>query len=462
MLARHLWVAALACCVLATTAAPASAQTQKADAVLLASTLADGFTAIDAHRSQARAAVDAWYADQGRCAERHLRLPARSQFTTVRRQMLHAVALQALAPDLERLTETLRALPVKAPAIRGGIREVLIDYRNARELIDAGPPNLCRELRRLRAGRTSSWDTGAFEDVRGSGRALERRGAGLRGAQRALLSVEVDPRLARSLDTVFEHATAGLYRSRLETRERLAPPFAIVTDAAGIGRLRAEAAAAAGATDTLFAARRDVSRRLQRATRRVLRCKPAIVEGTKRRPGGVFVLVGAWLFGEMAAAAEHPVQQYLADLTAAGVTDPALRDLLKRSTEDISRIAGTPRTNLCSELRAWRRAGWARGAIGIGGDPFTAEFIDGGSWSGIRLEDEVIDREVLRRRGVSRDAAEALLDPFSTLFDVEDHVTRTHALANSVRAASAAVIGRGALRSPQAMIAPAVGRAGAR
>ncbi len=259
MLARHLWAVALACCVLVTTAAPAFAQTQKADAVLLARTLADGFTAIDAHRSQARAAVDAWYADQGRCAEPHLRLPARSQFTTVRRQMLHAVALQALAPDLERLTETLRALPVKAPAIRAGIREVLNDYRNARELIDAGPPNLCRGLQRLRAGKTSAWDTGTDEDVRRSERGLERRGVGLRGAQRALLSVEVDPRLARSLDTVFEHATAGLYRSRLETRERLAPPFAIVTDAPGIARLRAEAAAAAGATDTLFAAARRLA-----------------------------------------------------------------------------------------------------------------------------------------------------------------------------------------------------------
>jgi hypothetical protein len=244
VLARHLSALALACCAFAATAAPASAQTQQADAVLLARTLADGFTAIDARRPQARAAVDAWYADQGRCAAPHLKSHMqRSQFTSVRRQVLHAVALQALAPDLDQLVQNLRALPVKSRAIRGGIREVLLDYRNAREVIDARPPSLCRLLRNVRTGKVGPWNTGPVEDVRGSLQALDRRETRLHAAQAALLSVEVDPRLARSLDTVFEHATAGLYRSRLDNRERMVPPFAIVTDAAGLERLRAEAAA---------------------------------------------------------------------------------------------------------------------------------------------------------------------------------------------------------------------------
>ncbi len=137
-----------------------------------------------------------------------------------------------------------------------------------------------------------------------------------------------------------------------------------------------------------------------------------------------------------------------------------LSDLLTRSAEEDTWVSGVARINLCSELRAWRRADWARGAVDTGANPLIG-VVEGGFWSGIRLEDEVIDREVLRRRGVPRDAAEALLDPFSALLD-DDQSTRTHALASSVRAASAAVTGRGALRSPQATIAPAVGSTGAR
>src|SRR5215217_7686455 len=110
--------------------APASAQTQQADAVTLARTLADGFTAIDARHTEARAAVSAWLAEQ-RCANPRLRSRGRrATFTRLRRQALHIIALRALAPELEGLTERLRALPVTDPAIRGGIAEVLLDYRN--------------------------------------------------------------------------------------------------------------------------------------------------------------------------------------------------------------------------------------------------------------------------------------------------------------------------------------------
>jgi hypothetical protein len=460
VLARHLARALLVCGLLAATAAPASAQTREPDAVALARTLADGFTAIDAHSSEARAAVAAWYADQGRCAEPHLPRRRRPVFTAVRRQALHAVALQALAPELAQLSERLRALPVTYPAIRGGIREVLLDYRNAREVIDAKPPSLCRLLRSVRAGTTNPLDAWSVEDLRGSFRALERRGRRLRAAQGALLEVEVDPRLAGSLDTVFEFATAGLYRSRLELRPRLAPPFAIVTDAEGLERLRAEAASVAAAAETMLAARRDVSRRVARAVRRAQRCDSALVEGAKRRPNGVFALVTAFLLGEVAAAAGDPVERFLADLGEVEVTDPAMRDLLKRTTAQLSWLPDMPRTNLCSKLRAWRRAGWSPGAIDVGADPF--ELIDSESGSGIWLDDEVADQAVLLRRGVSRDVIVALLSPLETLVEEPDQSTRTQAVASSVRPASAAEISRGVWRRAQAISAAAIGSAGAR
>jgi hypothetical protein len=370
------------------------------------------------------------------------------------------VALHALAPDLEQLTQRLRALPVTDPAIRGGIREVLLDYRNARQLIKAEPPDLCAVVRSLRRGEPWAKGIGYSEDVRGSIRGLDRREHRLRAAQDALLSVEVDPRLARSLDSVFEHATAGLYRSRLQTRERLAPPFAIVTDSAGLERLRAEAAAVAGAADTLLAARRDVLRRMHRAERRMLRCDAALREGAKRRPRGVFTLLTMWAIGEIEAATKHPMERFRADLAAVDVTDPALRDLLTRTTEQAS-LPDVPRTNLCSKLRAWRRAGWAPGAVHVGPDPLAGE-LDGDVQTGIRLEDSDIDQAVLRRRGVGREAADALLSPLEALLEEPDQSSRTQAVASSVRPASAAVTGRGVWRIAQAIGAEAIGSAGAR
>ena len=458
---RHLTLAALLCCFVAAPA-PASAQTREQDAVALARTLADGFTAIDARRPQAQAAVDAWYADQGRCAE-----PARirsrfrrSTFTAVRWTGLHIAALGALAPDLEQLTQRLRALPVTDRAIRGGIREILLDYRNARRLIKAEPPDLCAVVRSLRRGEPWAKGIGYSEDVRGSIRGLDRREHRLRAAQDALLSVEVDPRLARSLDSVFEHATGGLYRSRLQTREHLTPPFVIVTDAAGLERLHAEAATVAGATQRLFAARRDVLRRMHRAERRMLRCDTALREGAKRRPRGVVTLLTMWAIGELRVATKNPIERFLADLAAVDVTDPALRDLVTRTVERVT-LPDVPRTNLCSKLRAWRRAGWAPGAVHVGPDPFAGE-IEGGVQSGIRLEDDEIDAAVLDRRGVAFEAAAALLSPLEALLEEPDQSSRTQAVASSVRPASAAVTGRGVWRIAQAIGAEAIGSAGAR
>ena len=441
----------------------ASAQTRDADAVTLARTLADGFTAIDARWPEARGAVDAWYAEHGRCAEppRIRSRFRRSWFTGVRQMALHGVALRALAPDLEQLTERLRALPVTDPAIRGGIREVLLDYRNARELMRHAPRDLC-EVLRVAQREPIARGLGTTEEVRGTIRAFKRRASRLRAAQRALLAVEVDPRLARALDTVFEHATAGLYRSRLNTRERLAPPFAIVTDEASLERLRAEAVSVAATTDTLIAAAPDVNRRFERAGRRIRRCEPALLEGVDRRPLGVVRLLSAWVFGEIAAITGRRVERFLADLAAIDVTDPTLRDLVARSSQQIEWIPGMPRTNLCSKVRAWRRAGWAPGAIDLGEDPFGIVFVEGGIVTGIRLEDDVIDRAVLRRRGVSRAPTAALVTPFAALLGEPDQSIRIQALASSVRAESAAVTGRGALRSPQAIGAAAIGSAGAR
>jgi hypothetical protein len=465
MLSRHRarWAVLLACAAFVTVAAPASAQTQRAtDAVLLASTLADGFTAIDARHREVRTAVGAWYAEQGRCAEPP-RIRARfrrSWFTGVRQVALHGVALRALAPELAQLTERLRALPVTDPAIRGGIREVLLDYRNARELMRHAPLDLC-EVLRVAEREPIVTGLGGIEDVRGTIRAVKRRETRLRAAQRALLAIEVDPRLARSLDTVFEHATAGLYRSRLNTRERLAPPFAIVTDGDELARVRAEAASVAAATDTLFAAQGRVARRLREALRRGSRCDRALDEGIDRRPVRVLGLFASWLIGELSAAAEKPLEQYFADVAAVGVADPALLDLLRRASEAAAWVRDVPRTNLCHRLRAWRRAGWPRGA---GTDPFFGDF-GGSAGSGIRLEDATIDRALLRRRGVAREDAAAIIDPVSVLvesLDVDDQSSSTQAVASSVRAASAAVTSRGALRQLQATSAEATGSAGAR
>jgi hypothetical protein len=315
-------------------------------------------------------------------------------------------------------------------------------------------------VRSLRRGEPWAKGLGFSEDVRGSIRGLDRRANGLRAAQRALLRVEVDPRLARSLDSVFEYATAGLYRSRLQTRAHLTPPFPIVTDAASLQRLRGEAAAVAGTTGTLFAARRDVLRRLHRAERRMSRCDAALREGAKRRPRGVFTLVAAWVFGELRAATKDPMDQFLADLAAVPVTDAAMRDLLARTAEQAS-LPDLPRTNLCSKVRAWRRAGWAPGAVEVGPDPLAGDF-EGGFENGTGLEDYDIDRAVLRRRGVSREIAAAIVSPLDILLEEPDQSTRIQVVASSVRPASAAVTRRGAWRIAQAIGAEAIGRAGAR
>jgi hypothetical protein len=471
VLARHLSALALACGAFLAFAVPASAQTQQADAVLLARTLADGLTAVDARRPQARATVEAWLAEQGSCAKPHLPRARRSQFTYLRRQALHDVALRALAPELAQFTARLRALPVTDTAIRGGIREVLGDYRNARALMKIEPPSLCAIVRGVRGRGPMPWDlVFSEEDVRPSEQALDRRAQRLFAAQHALLAVEVDPRLARSLDTVFEHMTAGLYRSRLNVRAPFAPPFPIVTDAAGLARLRAEAASVAAATEPYRRAAAGIDRRLETALRRISRCEPAFTEAAKRRPNGLFSLVTGWLFGELAAAMKHPTEQFLAGVAAVPVSDQAMRDLLARTSDELAFVAVTPRLNLCSKLRAWRRAGWKPGAIDLG--RFAIDITDGESFSGIRLEDEVIDRAVLRRRGVPKNAARVLLAPLDLLFETEQagsgrpastgYVASTQTLAARLRTMSAAVIARGAWRRPQATRAPATGRAGAR
>jgi hypothetical protein len=463
---RARWAVLITCGALLGTATPASAQTQQADAVALARTLADGFTAIDARAREARAATGAWLAEQGRCAKPRIRSRFRRQmFTAVRRQSLHSVALRALAPELEQLTGRLRALPVSDAAIRGGVHEVLLDYGNVRALMTAEPPSLCKVVRALRSGDPVAYAPGPFEDERASERALGRRQIRLRAAQRALLKVEVDPRLARSLDSVFEHATAGLYRSRLEVRERLAPPFAIVTDDATLARLRTEAASVAAATGTLVAAQRDIARRLEGALARTSRCGAAFNEAVERRPKLAAGLFGVWLVGEIAAAADRPVERFLADVSALNITDPALSALLARTTVQVEWMPDMPRTNLCSELRAWRRADWDPAALDL------ADGIDalgvlgvGGAVNGIRLEDEQIDRAVLRRRGVPRAAVRALVSPLDMLLAglTDDQASNTQAVASSVSAASAALMSRGVWRSAQATSAALIGRAGAR
>jgi hypothetical protein len=191
-------------------------------------------------------------------------------------------------------------------AIRGGIREVLIDDRHARHLAAVSGPDLCRIVRAVRGRAPAPAGLLDGEDVRAARRAVEGRGARLLAAQRALLAVEVDPRLARSLDSVWEHATGRLFRSRLEMREHLAPPFPIVTDPGELTRLREEADRIAETTGAMWAAHRRVERKLGRALARSARCIPAIEEGSRRRPDGMFALVTGWLFGEIAAAAGSP------------------------------------------------------------------------------------------------------------------------------------------------------------
>ena len=381
----------------------------------LARTLADGFTAIDARRPEALSAVQAWDAGQVRCAQPRLRSQGRRVvFAYLRTQARHAVALQALAPELQQLVHQLRALPVSDPAIRGGIAEVLSDYRNARTAIDAGTPSLCAILRYVR-GRGSPPELGDSEDVRPTRKAFSRRGKRLRAARRALLRVEVDTRLARSLDTVFGHATGGLYHSRFDVREHLAPPFAIVTDPAELARLRAEAGQVAATTDTLAAARRPVARRIEETILRLDHCQPALLQASRHRPLRTFALVGVWIIGELAAATAEPSERFVADVRAVRVTDRALADVVTRASGELELLGKVQRVDICGEVRAWRRAGWPRGGVPL---PDLGD-VEGGTF-GLRLEQDAMDRALLRRRGVEQEPARALVAPLDFLTEALD------------------------------------------
>jgi hypothetical protein len=417
VLVRHLARAVLACGLLAATAAPASAQTQQADAVALARTLADGFTAIEPRRADARAAVRAWNADQARCTRPRLRSRAeRVGYGFLRAHARHTVALRALAPELEQLAERLRSLPVSDPAIRGGIAEIVRDYRNAREAMDAEPPTLCAIVRAVRGRGPIPAGVGDSEDVRSTPNAVRRRTKRLRAAQRALLRVEVDPRLAQSLDSVIGHAAGGLFSTPIDRREHFAPPFTIVTDPAGLARLRAEAGQVAAAADSLAAARRPVARHFRQAIRRIRHCRPAVNQAAKRRPEGTFDLLLLWSFGELAAAIAGPAEQFRADVAAVPVTDPALADLVARASTELEDFDRVPRVDICGELRAWRRAGWPRRG-GIVDDEIVGGFDVGGE---LLLDEDAVDAAVLRRRGVAPEAVRALTDPLGYLLEAFD------------------------------------------
>ena len=112
------------------------------------------------------------------------------------------------------------------------------------------------------------------------------------------------------------------------------------------------------------------------------------------------------------------------------------------------------------EAACLARAGWARGAIDLGEDPFGV--VGGGIEYGIRLEDDVIDRAVLRRRGVSREAAAALVSPMDALIGETDQSSSTQALAKSDRAASAGGHRSWRVADPHATGAAAIGSAGTR
>jgi hypothetical protein len=406
------WAVLLTCGALVAGATPANAQTQQQDAVALARTLADGFTAIEARRPEARAAVKAWDAGQVRCATPRLRSRgARITFTLLRMQARHYIALRALAPEVEQLAQRLRALPVSDPAIRGGIAEVLRDYRNARAAMDAEPPTLCAIARGVRGNGSIPPGVGDSEDVRSSQRGVTRRSQRLRAARRALLAVEVDTRLARSLDTVFGHATGGLYHAPIDAREHLAPPFAIVTDPAELARLRTEAGQVASTTDTLAAARRPVARQLEEALGRGERCRPALMQAARHRPLRTLGLVTSWIFGEFAAAIAPPAEQFLADVRAVPVSDAALAGVIARASDQLESITAAPRVDICGELRAWRRAGWPRGRVRLP----DLGVVEVGASFGLRLERAAMDRALLRRRGVPPAEARALAAPVEFL-----------------------------------------------
>lgn len=404
---------ALVTCGLAlAVAAPAPAKTAAPDAVVLAQTLAVELTAIDARRPHAQAAVEAWKERVARCGRPRLRTrDSRAGFASLRSSGAHTVALRALAPDLERLATRLGALPVTDRAVRGGIREVLLDYENVQEMIAEGPPDVCAFVRASKGRGREPEFVFLSEDVRGSSRGLDLRESRLAAAQRALLGIEADPQLARALDTVFEHATAGVDGSR--DRERLVPPFAVVTDPAEIERVRAEAAGLARAAEPLLAAQESVGREAARVLRAGPACDQLMREGAERRPAAVFTLYGLWSIARIGAVIAEPMTQFEQALAGTAVTDRVLQGLVDRQRDQLSTFRDTPPVRVCRVLRAWKRRGWARRHT-----PAAARVRESSSahvLSGIRLEDETIQRAVLLRRGVPRRSIAALVDPVGFL-----------------------------------------------
>jgi hypothetical protein len=392
--------------------APPAAAAPQPEVVLFAQALAAELTAIDARRPDARRAVAAWKQRIARCGTPRLRTrEARAQFASVRSAAAHRVALRALAPDLERLATRLRALSVTDREVRGGIREVLLDYENVRDMVAQGPPDVCAFVRASKGRGRQPEFVWLSEDVRGSSRALDRRDSGLVAAQRALLRIEADPQLARALDTVFEHITAGLDGARV--RERLVPPFTVIVDPAEIERLRAEAAGLTRATEPLFAAQERVGRELTRVLRRGPVCGQLVREGLSRRPSSVAILYTLWSITRIHTAVAEPIRRFEEALGATAVTDRVLTRLLGRQTDELALIRDTPTVRICRVLRAWKRRGWTRRHA----PAFARENIrsSGEVLSGIRLEDETIHRAVLARRGVPSQSIDALLDPVAFL-----------------------------------------------
>jgi hypothetical protein len=397
-------------CVLA---APAAAQTQS-DTVRFAQVLSEELTAIDARRPAARAAVGEWSLRVARCGKPRLRSRAmRVLFAQARAIAAHTVALQELAPDLERFAARLRALPVTDRAVRGGIRELLVDYENTKRLISHGPEDICRLVRASRRGGRlpppPPYDT---EDGRASVRAVDLRESRLGAAQRELLRIEADPQLARALDAMFTHITAGLRgRTVSGRRERLVPPFPVVVDPAELTRLRDETAALTRTTEVLAQAQKTVGRRLTRVFRRIPPCEPVIREGFERRRRAKFQLYVTWALTQVEAATAEPIAQFRQALAAVAVTDRTLAEILESVTAALPRSSDLPIPKICQVLRTWRRQGWSRRHT-----PPVARELElrsgvGESWSGIRLEDETIHRAVLARRGVPRHAINALMQP---------------------------------------------------
>jgi hypothetical protein len=343
----------------------------------------------------------------------------------------HTVALQALAPDLKRFAARLRALPVTDPVVRGGIRELLLDYDNTKRLIADGPANVCRLVRALRrGGPVPDVGGGGSEDVRGSLRALDRRESRVVEAQRALLRIEADPQLARALDAVFSHATAGLHGTTSSgPREVLVPPFPVVVDPAELARLHAEAATLTRASEPLAQAQQRVGRELTRALRRGPACARVVLEGLKRRRNAVGWLYFAWSFGKLKAATAEPITRFRQALAGMAVSDRALATIVDSVADDLRAWGDGPSVRICSVLRTWRRQGWsrrhtpafARGDLVISG---RSEF-----WSGTRLDDETIHRAVLARRGMPRRAIEAFLQPVDFLVATVEQVDGNGALA---------------------------------